>query len=151
MSGYKKGLFVVTEQLSGANDDVNKAEENLQRFRRSQNVIDPDSQARDLEQQLTAIVQDRRATRSQYEEAVARYNSLKQQLQSDPKTALVAARLTQSSRYQGLLNEIQKTELLLAQARLTLTERTPYGTKADRPTSKTEAIVAARAATNFRS
>ncbi|MDF5726965.1 MAG: polysaccharide biosynthesis tyrosine autokinase [Rhizonema sp. PD38] len=121
----KKGLFVVTEQLAGANDDVNKAEENLQRFRRSQNVIDPDSQARDLEQQLNGIVQDRRATRSQYEEAVARYNSLKQQLQSDPKTALVAARLTQSSRYQGLLNEIQKTELLLAQARLTLTDEHP--------------------------
>ncbi len=121
----KKGLFVVTEQLTGANDDVNKAEQNLQRFRRSQNVIDPDSQARDLEQQLTAIVQDRRATRSQYEEAVARYNSLKQQLQSDPKTALVAARLTQSSRYQSLLNEIQKTELLLAQARLSLTDEHP--------------------------
>ncbi|MDF5718404.1 MAG: polysaccharide biosynthesis tyrosine autokinase [Rhizonema sp. NSF051] len=121
----KKGLFVVTEQLAGANDDVNKAEQNLQRFRRSQNVIDPDSQVRDIQQQLNAIVQDRRATRSQYEEAIARYNSLKQQLQSDPKTALVAARLTQSSRYQGLLNEIQKTELLLAQARLTLTDEHP--------------------------
>lgn len=121
----KKGLMVIGEQLRNAREDVDKAKANLQRFRVTQNVIDPESQSKDLEAQLNNIIQERRTTLSQYEEASARYNSIQKQLKSTPQNALVEARLTQSTRYQGILNEIQKTELLLAQSRLTLTDEHP--------------------------
>ncbi|MFN6568099.1 capsular biosynthesis protein [Nostoc minutum NIES-26] len=124
-SRLQKGLQVIREQLSKASDEVNAAETNLQRFRRNQNLIDPESQAKALEEALNKIEQDRRATRSEYEEGVARQKSLQEQLNRSPQNALVASRLSQSTRYQGLLNEIQKTELALAQERLRFTDATP--------------------------
>ncbi|BAZ48243.1 lipopolysaccharide biosynthesis protein [Nostoc sp. NIES-4103] len=121
----QKGLQIIREQLSKASEEVNAAETNLQRFRRNQNLIDPESQAKLLEESLNKIEQERRATRSEYEEALARQKSLQEQLNRSPQNALVASRLSQSTRYQGLLNEIQKTELLLAQERLRFTDATP--------------------------
>ncbi len=121
----KKGLKVIRDQLKQVKNEVRIAEANLQKFRRSKNLINPESQAAALENSLNKIQQERRATRSQYEEAIARYNSLQEQLKRTPQSALVSSRLSQSSRYQALLDEIQKTELALAQERLRFTNDTP--------------------------
>ncbi|GAB1544301.1 polysaccharide biosynthesis tyrosine autokinase [Scytonema sp. NUACC21] len=121
----KRGLKVIREQIRKVNNDVSTAESNLQRFRRSQNLINPETQAKATEDELARIQQERGKTRAEYREAEARYKNLQQQLQTTPETALAEARLSQSTRYQGLLNEIQKTELLLAQERLRFTEEAP--------------------------
>jgi capsular exopolysaccharide synthesis family protein len=125
----KNGLKVIREQLKQVNNEVRIAEANLQQFRRSKNLINPESQAAALEDALNKMQQERRTTRSQYEEAIARYNSLQEQLKRTPQNALVSSRLSQSTRYQGLLNEIQKTELALAQERLRFTDDSPQVTK----------------------
>ncbi|BDI14518.1 hypothetical protein ANSO36C_03200 [Nostoc cf. commune SO-36] len=124
-SRLQKGLQIIREQLSKASEEVNAAETNLQRFRRNQNLIDPESQARAIETALNNIAQERQTTRAQYGEALARQKSLEEQLNRSPQNALVASRLSQSTRYQGLLNEIQKSELALAQERLRFTDETP--------------------------
>jgi len=121
----QKGLQVIRDQLKKASDEVNASETNLQRFRRNQNLIDPESQAKALEEALNKIEEERRTTRSQYQEALARQQSLQEQLNRSPQNALVSSRLSQSTRYQGLLNEIQKTELALSQERLRFTDETP--------------------------
>jgi polysaccharide biosynthesis transport protein len=121
----QKGLQIIREQLSKASEEVNASEANLQRFRRNQNLIDPEAQAKAIETALNTIEQERQTTRSQYEEAFARQKSLEEQLNRSPQNALVSSRLSQSTRYQGLLNEIQKTELALAQERLRFTDETP--------------------------
>jgi succinoglycan biosynthesis transport protein ExoP len=121
----KRGLKVIREQLKKVNDEVAAAESSLQRFRKTQKVIDPEAQAKLVEDELAKIFQERRTTRAQYEEALARYESTQKQLQSNPQNALVEARLSQSTRYQGILNEIQKTELALAQERLRFTDEAP--------------------------
>jgi capsular exopolysaccharide synthesis family protein len=121
----KKGLQVIREQLRKATDEVNASEANLQRFRRNQNLIDPELQAKAIEESINTIQKERQLTRSQYEEAVAKHKSLQAQLNRSPQNALVSSRLSQSTRYQGLLNEIQKTELALAQERLRFTDDTP--------------------------
>ncbi|RCJ18521.1 capsular biosynthesis protein [Nostoc sp. ATCC 43529] len=121
----QKGLQIIREQLAKASEEVKAAETNLQRFRRNQNLIDPESQAKAIETALNNIAQERQTTRAQYGEALARQKSLEEQLNRSPQNALVASRLSQSTRYQGLLNEIQKTELALAQERLRFTDATP--------------------------
>ncbi|HLO89176.1 MAG TPA: polysaccharide biosynthesis tyrosine autokinase [Nostocaceae cyanobacterium] len=121
----QKGLQVIREQLRKASDEVNASEANLQRFRRNQNLIDPESQAKAIETALNNIQLERQTARSQYEEAIAKQKSLQEQLNRSPQNALVSSRLSQSTRYQGLLNEIQKTELALAQERLRFTDDTP--------------------------
>lgn len=124
-SRLQKGLQVIRDQLKKASDEVNASETNLQRFRRNQNLIDPETQAKALEDNLNKLQEERRTTRSQYEEALARQKSLQEQLNRSPQNALVSSRLSQSTRYQGLLNEIQKTELALSQERLRFTDETP--------------------------
>jgi capsular exopolysaccharide synthesis family protein len=124
-SRLQKGLQVIRDQLRKATDEVTASEANLQRFRRSQNLIDPDAQAKTVEIALNTVQQERQTTRSQYEEALAKQKSLQTQLNRSPQNALVSSRLSQSTRYQGLLNEIQKTELALAQERLRFTDDTP--------------------------
>ncbi|OUL34793.1 capsular biosynthesis protein [Nostoc sp. T09] len=124
-SRLQKGLQVIRDQLKKASDEVNASETNLQRFRRNQNLIDPEIQAKALEDNLNKLQEERRTTRSQYEEALARQKSLQEQLNRSPQNALVSSRLSQSTRYQGLLNEIQKTELALSQERLRFTDETP--------------------------
>ncbi|BAY64647.1 lipopolysaccharide biosynthesis protein [Calothrix brevissima NIES-22] len=121
----QKGLQVIRDQLKKASDEVNASETNLQRFRRTQNLIDPETQAKALEDNLNKIQEERRTTRSLYQEAIARQESLQAQLNRSPQNALVSSRLSQSTRYQGLLNEIQKTELALSQERLRFTDETP--------------------------
>ena len=125
----KKGLKVIREQLKKVGKEVRITEANLQKFRRSKNLINPESQAQALEESRNKIQEERRNARSQYEEAIARYNSLQEQLKRTPQNALVSSRLSQSNRYQALLNEIQKTELSLAQERLRFTDDTPQITK----------------------
>lgn len=120
-----KGLRVIREQIKKVNSELTTAESNLQRFRRTQNLINPETQAKSTEDEVAKIDQERRTTRAQYEEALARYQSLQKQLQSTPKTALIQARLSQSPRFQTILNEIQKTELALAQERLRFTDQAP--------------------------
>ncbi|MBD0388682.1 MAG: polysaccharide biosynthesis tyrosine autokinase [Nostoc sp. C3-bin3] len=124
-SRLQKGLQIIREQLSKASEEVNAAETNLQRFRRNQNLIDPESQAKAIETALNNIAQERQTTRAQYGEALARQKSLEEQLNRSPQNALVASRLSQSTRYQSLLDEIQKTELALGQERLRFTDLTP--------------------------
>jgi len=121
----KDGLKVISAQLKKVGDEVRKAETNLQRFRTSQKLIDPETQAKAKQDELTRIEQERGTTRSLYQEAAATYKKLQDQLQSTPQNALVEARLSQSTRYQALLNEYQKTELSLAQERLRFTEEAP--------------------------
>jgi polysaccharide biosynthesis transport protein len=121
----RKGLKNIKEELKKVREDLTVSERKLQQFRSTQKFIDPEQQAKALEDDLNKVVQVRRETRSLYEETLARQKSLEEQLKRNPQNALVASRLSQSTRYQGLLNEIQKTELALAQERLRFTDETP--------------------------
>lgn len=121
----RNGLKVIREQKKKVTDELNKAEFQLLRFRNSQNLTDPQTQAQAYETALNNIQQERRTTHNQYKEAQARLDSLQKQLKRTPQKALVSSRLSQSSRYQSLLNEIQTTELAIAQANLRFTAEHP--------------------------
>lgn len=112
------GLAFIDRQLPAANRSVAQAEAALKRFRETHNLIDPEQWATDTAEALKTIEQERRSTRAQYQQSQKRYTNLQQQLDSSPQDALVSSRLSESTRYQELLNEIQKTELSLAQERL---------------------------------
>ncbi len=104
-----KGLSFINKQLPEVQSQVTQAENALEKFRRQQNLIDPEAQSKALFEALNAVRQDQRTNLAQLKDAQARYAALQQQLQRSPQEALVASRLSQSSRYQTLLNELQKT------------------------------------------
>ncbi len=120
-----KGLDFINKQLPEARDQVTQAETALERFRQNQGVIDPEQQAQAHVAMINTVDQDLRVNDSQLRELNTRYQGLLQQVGMSPEQALLASRLTQSSRYQAILNQIQETELAIIQQKLRFTELTP--------------------------
>ena len=120
-----KGLAFIDEQLPKVRKNVAQVEATLEEFRKNQNLIEPEVQAKALTEAINNIQQERRTNQAARRDLQAQYDSLEQQLASSPQEALVAARLSESSRYQALLNEIQKTDLAIAQQRIRFTDKNP--------------------------
>lgn len=120
-----KGLAFINQQLPTARKNLEQAEQRLEQFRKSKNLIDPSQQAVAVSQTLNGIEQERRAIRAQYMETQTRYQAVQQKLARSPQNALTSSRLSQSGRYQNLLNEIQRIELALVEQSRIYTEAHP--------------------------
>jgi polysaccharide biosynthesis transport protein len=120
-----RGLAFIKSQMPTAEARLAQAEAQLERFRETYNLVDPDKQSSAISESLNTTQQEIRTVRNQYQEAQARYQSLQQQTSLSPKAVVIASRLSQSKRYQDLLSELQKTELTLVQQRVRLTEAAP--------------------------
>lgn len=120
-----KGLAFIDEQLPEVRRSVLEAEEALKAFRSGTSVIDPATQAQTASAALDRIRAERQTLDAQYRETYASYTSVQRQIQLSPSQARASARLSESVRYQALLNQIQQTELALAQLRQTLTDDHP--------------------------
>lgn len=117
-----KGVGFINDQLRAARENVRQTQEKLEQFRKKHNLIDPEQQSLALGTTLNQVEQEQRETRAQYQDLQANFNVLQQRLNSSPQRALISSRLSQSSRYQNLLNELQKTELELAKQRVVFTD-----------------------------
>lgn len=120
-----KGLSFVNDRLPTIKQEVIKSENNLEQFRRKNNLLDPEAQGKIILDSLADTQKQLQSTRAQLQDVRARYNNLQRKMAASPQNALISSRLSQSTRYQTLLNEIQKTELALAQERLRYTDNSP--------------------------
>lgn len=120
-----KGLAFIDNQLPSVRQSVAQSEAALEQFRKNQHLIDPEVQSKALTDALNTLQQERKNNQAQYQELLATYNTLQQQIASSPKQALTSSRLSQSTRYQTLLNEIQKTDLAIAEQRRRFTDDNP--------------------------
>ncbi|MBD2604543.1 polysaccharide biosynthesis tyrosine autokinase [Scytonema hofmannii FACHB-248] len=120
-----KGLSFVNDRLPKIKQEVIKSENNLKRFRQKHNLLDPEAQSKILLDSLANTQKQLESTHAQLQDVRARYNNLQLKMAASPQNALISSRLSQSTRYQTLLNEIQKTELALAQERLRYTDTSP--------------------------
>lgn len=120
-----RGLTSIDEQLETIERDLSESQSGLEKFRRQYNLIDPQKQADTVSERLNQVVQEHQETIAEQQAAQAQFDTLQQQLSQSPQDALIAARLSNSPRFQGLLNELQKTELQLADGRATFTDEAP--------------------------
>ncbi len=117
-----KGLSFVNEQLPQVQNRLNQASANLQRFRKENDLIDPEVKSKALAEALNSVQQERRTNDAQLKDFQGRYIALQKQLDRSPEEAIAASRLSQSQRYQEILSQIQKNEVELAQQRSRLTD-----------------------------
>ncbi|MFB2839243.1 GumC family protein [Floridanema evergladense] len=120
-----KGLSFIDAQIPSLRESTVRTEAALDKFRKSQNLIQPELQAKALIESLKDVQYELRTARAQYQEALARFQTLEQQVKRSPQDAVVSSRLSESTRYQTLLNEIQKIELDLAKERQRFTDDNP--------------------------
>ena len=120
-----KGLAFVNERLPKIKQQVIKGERKLEQFRKRYNIVDPQVQSTILLESIATIKKELDTTTAQLQGVEARYSNLKQHIAATPRNALASSRLSQSTRYQSLLDEIQKTELALTQERQRFTDNSP--------------------------
>ncbi|BAZ17873.1 lipopolysaccharide biosynthesis protein [Calothrix sp. NIES-4071] len=120
-----KGMAFVDERLPKVKSSVVTAEDNLEAFRKKNNILDPEAQSKIILETLAETQKQLQTTRAQLQNVQARYAALQQKLAVSPSSAMISSRLSQSTRYQTLLNEIQKTELALARERIRYTDNSP--------------------------
>jgi uncharacterized protein involved in exopolysaccharide biosynthesis/Mrp family chromosome partitioning ATPase len=108
-----KGLAFINTQLPAARQRVTQAENALENFRKTNNLVNPEERAASVAADLKDTQAQKRQVKVDYQNTLARYNSLQSQLERSPQEVSIAARLSESARYQTLLAEIQKTELAL--------------------------------------
>jgi polysaccharide biosynthesis transport protein len=120
-----RGLEFLNAQVPQIQDRVKQSESALEKFRKTQNFLDPELQSKALVDSLDKILQEQRTNLVQIQDFRTRYTFLEKKLALSPQSIGMATRLSQSVRYQNLLNEIQKTELALLQDRLRYTEGSP--------------------------
>jgi capsular exopolysaccharide synthesis family protein len=120
-----KGLAFVNERLPRIKQQVIEAETKLEGFRKRYNIVDPQVESTILLESIAARRKELDTTTAQLQDVEARYSNLEQKVADRPKNALASSRLSQSTRYQSLLDEIQKTELALAEERQRFTDNSP--------------------------
>jgi len=118
-----KGLAFLNEQVPQIQQRLLQAESALEKFRKSHNFLNPELQSKTLVESLENIVREQRTNLVQIQDLSSRYATLEQKLTLSPEAISEATSLSQSTRYQNILNEIQRTELALVQERLRFTER----------------------------
>ena len=119
-----RGLSFVDKQLPQVEGKVKQAEAALEDFRRDQALIEPSTEAAAKTEMLNRLQADQQATLVQIKELQTRYGDLQQKVNLSPQQAVLTARLNQSTRYQVVLNEIQKTELAIEQQRIRFKDNT---------------------------
>lgn len=111
----RQGLEFVENQLPTIQAKVDQLQEQLQKFRQRYDLLDPQEQATLLAQQLVKQEEKNFESRVKLNETKSLYNVLQKQLELQPEQALAASYLSESPRYQNLLNQLQEVEVQLAQ------------------------------------
>jgi capsular exopolysaccharide synthesis family protein len=109
-----QGIAFVEHELPEVSGRVDELQGKLQAFRQQHNLLDPQKQAQILAQQRVNFELKYFNTQTQLKEIRSLYSLLQKQLNLNPQQALAASYLSESPRYQNLLNELQKVELDLA-------------------------------------
>ena len=107
----KQGIDFVESQLPEVTGRVDELQGQLQAFRQQYNLLDPEKQAQILAQQRVNFELKYFDTQTRLKETRSLYTLLQKQLNLNPQQALAASYLSESPRYQNLLNELQKVEL----------------------------------------
>ncbi|MEE3716419.1 polysaccharide biosynthesis tyrosine autokinase [Tumidithrix elongata RA019] len=119
------GLAFIDKQIPVVQKNIADATSALEKFRQTHNIFDASQRVTEVSSALSAIDQQKRANTIEYEQLLAKANSLQQELGLSPQAALASTRLNQSSRYLAILAELQKTELTLAQEQQRFTNAVP--------------------------
>ncbi len=121
----KEGLKFVDNQLPRLQKRVDNLQTELQLFRQQYNLVDPEIQSNGLTQQLIDIEQNYFEAQVQLRQANSAYQILQQQLNLSPEQAIAVSYLTESPRYQNLLQQLQDAEIELANQSAIYTEQSP--------------------------
>ena len=121
----RDGLNFVNKQIPKAQQELLKAEAAVTQLSKAHNLISPEEDARAVKENIRQIEQQRSELKAQRSEARGDLAALQKQLGLPQDNTLALSRLSQSPRYQNLLDKLQETEILLATQQQKFTNDNP--------------------------
>ena len=112
-SDIDRGVEFVSEQLPAVRERVDDLEAQLESLRQESNLIDPLQQGEQLSAQMARFTSEKLELGVQIEQTMQLYEDLQQELSLGSELATSSA-LLESSRYQGLLNQLLELDSQLA-------------------------------------
>ncbi|HEY9624734.1 MAG TPA: polysaccharide biosynthesis tyrosine autokinase [Crinalium sp.] len=112
----RQGIAFVEEQLPELEKRVSTQQDKLQRFRQTYNLIDPEIQATQYSTQAGNLTQQQLETQTQLSETQLLYSELRQQLANQSNESAGSSALTESPRYQRLLDQLLEIDSKLAES-----------------------------------
>lgn len=109
-----QGIKFVDDQLPKLRQRVNTKQGQLQRFRQQHNLLDPEQKAKELSDLEFALKAKYIDLQVSTREVLSLYSVLQRQLGLTSENAMSSSDLSESPRYQNLLNQLQAIELELA-------------------------------------
>lgn len=120
-----QGIKFVDGQLPTLKQRVDKLQGQLQTFRQQYNLLDPETQSKELSERVSSIEQQRLDTVVKLNETRSLYTTLKGQLGTSPNEAIAISALSEAPRYQQLLNQYQELEVKAQTELARFTEDSP--------------------------
>lgn len=122
----QNGLNFINNQIPEAKNSLIEAEAALTQLSKKYNLISPEEEAIALKDNIRNIAQEREILKAEQNQTTGNYTTLQEQLGlSTKENSIALSRLSQSSRYQNLLNELQQIEIALANERSRFTDDNP--------------------------
>ncbi|MEM9447357.1 MAG: polysaccharide biosynthesis tyrosine autokinase [Cyanobacteria bacterium P01_E01_bin.6] len=113
-ASLNQGIQFVDDQLPELRDRVNNLQVQVERFRQQYSLLDPENRGDDLSGLISQVEDERQQLQTELSQARSLFQNLQAQLNVSPEEALAAATLSESPRYQALLNQVQELEAQLA-------------------------------------
>lgn len=110
----RQGISFVDEQLPELRERVDNLQSRLERFRQEYSLLDPETRGGELSGFISGVEQQRQETQTALVEARSLYTNLQSQLGLSDRDALLASTLSESPRYQSLLNQLREVETEIA-------------------------------------
>lgn len=121
----RDGLEFIKGQIPKARNELLQVEAQITELTQEHNLISPEEEAIALKENIRQIAQEREALKAEQSQTEGDYRSIQEQLKLSPENSVALSRLTQSPRYQNLLDKLQEAEILLAEERAKFTDDNP--------------------------
>lgn len=110
----QQGIQFVDDKLPELRDRVTTLQVRLERFRQQYSILDPEIRGNEISGLLASVESQRQSLQAELSQAQSLYQTLQEQLKTTPEVALSDAALSQSARYQSLLDQLQELEAEIA-------------------------------------
>ncbi|MGI0491721.1 GumC family protein [Alkalinema pantanalense CENA528] len=115
LADTKKGITFIDEQLKPLKDQVSYWQGKLQTFRQQNTFFDPESQSRELSEQVATFRRQRLDNEVQLKQSMGLYQELQNEIDRSPSDRTATIALKQSDTYKQLLGQLLALDARIAE------------------------------------
>lgn len=121
----RDAITFIERGIPEARAELVRSENALTRLTQENNLVSPEAEAASIKENIRQIDQERKALQAQERQIIGNSEEMREQLGISDAGSLALSRLSQSPRYQNILNDLQAIEQDIATMQAKLTDDNP--------------------------